>query len=58
MPLKRKVKIDKGKIAYIVKIDPSGRICIPKEIRDALKCKEFALEVTKEGKIVLEPINS
>jgi len=56
MPLNRRVDIKKGKLVYIVKIDKWGRICIPKEVRELISGDSFALEITKDGKILLDPI--
>ena len=47
----------KGKIVYIVSIDESGRIYIPKQIRDKFTTNTFILELTKDNRIVLEPLH-
>ncbi|BAJ50007.1 conserved hypothetical protein [Candidatus Caldarchaeum subterraneum] len=40
------------------KIDHTGRLYIPKEVRDRVAAEEFTIETLEDGSIILRPIRT
>jgi len=45
-----------GKILPVSVMDEKGRVVIPKKIRSKINAREFAIELTDDGMIILHPV--
>ena len=46
-----------AKMCKIVSVDKYGRLVIPKKIRDRISTDTFVIELTEDGKILLDPLH-